>query len=123
MNLTGPIESKNALITGTSLGNESHGIFTVSLTLEYGIGCQCFGGYAMDDYDKRKKKRLGTAYGMAFIMRVLEIAGVDSWEKLKGKYIRVEATHSEVIGIGHITKDDWFYPEQDLKEYVKDATC
>lgn len=112
-------ETKNAKIVATSLGNEDHGIFTVSLTLEYGCGCQCFGGYAMDSYDKVKKRRTGTAYGMEFIMRVLEVAGVSSWEKIKGVHIRVEADRTKVYGIGHITKDIWLRPETDLKEFVE----
>lgn len=114
-------EFKNALITGTALGNEDHGIFTASLVLEYESGCQCFGGYAMDEHNGVRgagSRRRGTAYGMEFILRILDTVGADSWEKLKGKCIRVKATQSKVIAIGHITKDKWFNPEEDLKGFI-----
>lgn len=112
------IERKNAVITSTSLGAEDHGIFTVSLCLEYESGVQCFGGYAMDSYDKIKKRRVGTAYGLEFIKRVMDTVGVTEWSQLAGKHIRAEAEHIKVHAIGHIVKDKWFNPERDLKEFV-----
>ena len=40
-------------------------------------------------------------------MKVLE---VDSWEQLKGKYVRVEfeGWGGKVLRIGHLMKDKWF---------------
>lgn len=114
------LERKNAVITSAALGPEDHGIFTVSLCLEYESGAQCFGGYAMDGYDKAKKRRIGSAYGMEFIVRVMETVGVTEWAQLKGKHVRVEAEQSKVHAIGHIVKNKWFNPEDDLKEFVKE---
>lgn len=43
--------------------------------------------------------------------------GVESWEELKGKTIRVRKTDEwgSIISIGHIIKDDWFNPKEELK--------
>jgi hypothetical protein len=50
----------------------------------------------------------------------MQVAGVSSWDKLKGKTIRVKLTSDnlggKIIAIGHIVKDDWFNPEIEFKE-------
>ena len=69
---------KNAKIDKTKLGLEE-GWFTCWLYLNYGSSCQGFGGYG-----------LGDKWGISFIEEVLKVVGVDSWEELPGKYIRVE---------------------------------
>ena len=114
------MEIKNAKITGTTLGREDHGIMTAWLHLEgdgWGVG---FGGYGLDSYDKDAKKRIGHAYGMAFIMGVLDVVGVDSWEKLKGQHVRVETEGwgGKAHRIGHIMSDKWFDPKA-LAESMK----
>ena len=118
------IEIKNAKITSTMLGVEDHGILTCWLYLEYGEsgcqGCQGFGGYSLDTPDKTHVfwlRRVGCAWGMEFINRILAVVGVEKWEQLPGKHIRVRAEHSKVHAIGNIIKDNWFCPETDLNEF------
>jgi hypothetical protein len=43
---------------------------------------------------------------MEYILQVLEVLGVSSWEKLPGTRIRVDASHSKVFGVGHYLKED-----------------
>jgi len=111
-------EIKNAIIESTHLGNESHGIFSSMLHLNYGGLCQGFGGYGFDkpikDSGGKFERREGTAYGCEFIMRILETLEVETWEKLKGTHLRVDTERNKIHGIGHIIKDKWFYPEKDL---------
>ncbi len=110
-------EIKNAKITGTTLGVEDHGILTCFLHLEYDGGGQGFGGYAFDAPDRTlgRSGRVGVAWGMEFIRRILDVVGVRNWEDLKGKHIRVRANSCKVSSIGNIIKDKWFSPEEDLK--------
>ena len=110
---------KNAKITGTMLGKEDPGIMTCYITLDYGGPIQVFGGYTLDEYDKQKKTRIGTAYGLEFIREILEVLEVDTWEKLKGVPCRVDCEHSRIDGIGHYLEDKWFYPKKDLKDFIK----
>lgn len=96
-------EIHNAKITGTMLGVEDHGIFTSFVYLEWegaGIG---FGGYV-----------LGGQSGIDFIREILEVVGVEKWEDLKGKYVRVEmdGLGRPCKGIGNILKDKWLYPRE-----------
>ena len=112
-------EIKNAVIESTMLGYEDHGIFTCFLTLNYGVSGQGFGGYGLDkpleDDDGNFICRTGSAYGMNFIINILKIVGVEKWEELVGKNIRVKATHNKIISIGHFLDDTRFDPSE-LKE-------
>lgn len=91
---------KNAKIEGTTLGYESHGILTCNITLDYGGSCQGFGGY-----------KLGGDYTTEVIEGILKAVGVESWEELAGKHVRVkrgEGYHGKVLAIGNFLEDKWF---------------
>ena len=110
----------NAKITGTELGYEDHGILTCWLHLSQGSSGQGFGGYGLDQYSKKQKKRVPHRVAGMWIQRILETVGVARWEDLKGKYVRVDGEEWGVIqGIGHITDDKWFYPKEEVKKYFK----
>lgn len=109
----------------TMLGLEGHGIMSCYLHLEFQSGGCGFGGYAFDDWDKAKERRVGVAFGTESIMRILDTVGVEKWEDLKGKYIRVETEGwgGGIPKIGHIIKDKWFSFKELAKEMgLDDAT-
>lgn len=108
-------EMKNAIIESARIEIEDHGILTVWLTLDYGGSGQGFGGYSLY-LPPSFKHHSRTGIAGFFIYRVLEIAGVERWQDLKGKTIRVKATYDGIHAIGHIVKDDWFIPSEDMKE-------
>ena len=97
----------NARITGTMLGLEDHGIMTSFVHLEWDSGGVSLGGFV-----------LGGQSGIKFIQRTLEVVGVEKWEDLEGKYVRVETEGlgSPVRGIGNILKEEWLYPKDFFKE-------
>lgn len=107
-------EIKNAVIAKATLGRCDHGGLDAWLHLDYGGGGQGFGGYALYLPPGFKHHSIESCAGH-FIWRVLEIAGVETWEQLKGKTIRAKATWDKVEAIGHIVKDDWFNPSEDFK--------
>ena len=109
------IELKNAEITGTHLGYEDHGIFTFMLNLKYGGSGQGAGGWALDSYDKKLDKRIGTKLGMDLIIEILKVLEVEKWEDLPGQFIRVKADYTKVHAIGHLLKDKWF----DFQKFLK----
>jgi len=98
------------------LGYEDHGILTAMLHLDYSGSGQAFGGYALDRYSKEHEKRIEDKACGFFIRRVLEVVGVDKWEGLAGKYIRVKADSNKVYAIGHLLEDKWFNPAEELKQ-------
>jgi len=107
------IETKNAIIESASLSTGDRGFLDCWLTLDYGGSGQGFGGYVLYLPKSYSHHELKSVAGH-FIFRVLEIAGVDSWDKLKGRTIRVKCEHSKVHAIGHIVRDDWFNPSEDF---------
>lgn len=109
------IEEKNAIITDASLSSADHGCLSGWVTLDYGGSGQGFGGYAL--YVPKgwtHHNPSGPNYAGHFIWRVMEVAGVTKWSDLKGKTVRVRCEHSKVHALGHIVKDDWFYPSVDF---------
>lgn len=108
----------NAQITKASLTMESHGCLTLWLTLEDGGSGIGFGGRCLGHGFVGAKTFEGSAKGLEYIMRIMDTVGVDCFEDLKGKYVRVvdEGFGSQVKGIGHIIKNKWFIEEDFYKE-------
>ena len=103
------METKNAKIVSAFLGYEDYGIFTFSLSLDYGGTRQGFGQYELEY----------PAYGVKMIEKILKTVGVDSWEQLPGKHIRVVAEHTKVHKIGNLIEDKWFSPEDLITELLQ----
>lgn len=111
------MEIKNARITSTMLGREDHGIMTFMIFVELDGGSCGIGGYAIDQYNAETKGREFSPKGLEAISRILEVVGVDEWEKLKGSYIRVEDNGwgGRITKIGNLMKDKWF----DMEEFFR----
>lgn len=79
------MHTKIAKIADTLLGYEDHGIFTLILYLDYGDSTsQGAGMYSLDSFDEKRKRRVGTEFGMEFIIRIMRVCGVNDWSKVKG---------------------------------------
>jgi len=106
---------KNAIITSTTIDDGGRNMLTAWLHLDYGGSGQGFGGYVLylpSDYANHG----GPNFAGHFIFRCMQIAGVDSWDKIKGKSIRVYIEDGLIKGIGHIVKDDWFFPKNEFEQ-------
>ena len=98
----------NGKITSTKLGEE-HGCLTASLMIEGNGWCCGFGGYCLDHwFADVGEHRSSDGYGA--IIELMKVLGVDSWEELNGKYVRVEIEGwgGKILRIGHLMKDKWF---------------
>ena len=103
-------EIRSAKIADTMLGREGHGIMTFILYLEWRGSACGYGGYAIGTCDSEKVKGDFTARGLEAISRILEVAGVRSWEELKGKHVRIEdnGPGETIDKIGNLTEEKWF---------------
>lgn len=108
------MEIKNAIITSTSLDMGDRGLLTGWIHLDYGGSGQGFGGYALYLPKSFKNHSINSCAGH-WIFRVMEIAGVEKWDQLPGKSVRVKIDKGLIKSIGHIIKDDWFTPSEDFK--------
>lgn len=122
------MEIKNAQITGTKLGREDHGIMTFMIFVQFGGACCGIGGYGLDqtvrtytdDEDEPYCTRhIFRAEGLEAISRVLETVGVDNWEDLKGKYIRIKDNGwgKTIDEIGNLMEEKWF----NMREFFENA--
>ena len=114
------MEIKNAVIESVTLEKGDRGFLQCWLHLSYGGSGQGFGGYVLylpKSYSHHELK----SFAGHFIFRCMEIAGVERWDQLQGRTIRVRSEHHTVHAIGHIVKDDWFDPSADFDP--KPAKC
>ena len=111
---------ENVKITDTFLGREDHGILTCHLTVEGDGFAVIIGGYCLDKYDEHKNKRVAFHKSFELIDRILEVVGVNSWEELQGKHIRVKSNGygGRVTKIGNLFKEDWL----DFDTFFKEET-
>jgi hypothetical protein len=108
------METKNAIIESAEITCDN-GFLDCWIRLDYGGVIQGFGGYALYLPKSFTNHEVKSIAGH-FMFRVMEIAGVTRWADLKGKTIRVKADNVHVEAIGHIVKDDWFDPSNDMRE-------
>ena len=115
-------EIYNARITDTRLGYNDWNQLTFSIYTdsEYGIcgfgGCQ-FGkrdDFAIDEVSRlRETKYINFEWTSELIMKLLDVVGVDKWENIKGKLIRIRTNGKTgsaggIEAIGNILENKWF---------------
>ena len=114
---------ENAIIESVDLSMADHGCLTLSMTLSGGGWGVVYGGYCLgkgylgadDDFFS------GSAAGMEYLIRIMDTVGVERFQDLKNKYVRVALKNwsGPVEIIGNIIKDKWFDPKtffEDKKE-------
>lgn len=85
---------KNAVINRADIDCER--FLTYWVHVDYDSGGQAFGGYG-----------LGGDFGCEAIKRLLEVVGVESWLKLQGKPVRIDADWGKIFRIGNYIKEEW----------------
>lgn len=110
-----PEKTMNMQITNVSLSMADHGCLTYMLTLVGdGIGVG-FGGYCLGHGYLGASEFDADGKGLVAMMKIMDVVGVERWEDLKGKHVRVndDGWGGTVYVIGNIIEDKWF----DQKEF------
>ena len=109
-------EIENAIVRKTHLGYESHGLMTAYVELAGDHWSRVFGGFGGFALKDKEGTMRGHAYGMDFVMGVMRAVGVDCWEDVPGKHVRVKrGDGGRIVALGNIVKPEWFDPE-DLRK-------
>lgn len=101
-------QAELASVESTHLGYEDHGIGTAILTFTGPGWRQANEPRGLSDYDKETKRQRGTAYGFDVVLRVIEVLGVDAWEKIAGKRVYVLRVDGRgpIVGIANPDKPE-----------------
>lgn len=106
--MTGEIE--NARIDGVSLTMADNGCITYWVLLSgngWGVN---FGGICLGKGYLKAKEFSAIGEGLEAMMRIMDTVGVERWEDLKGRYVRIvnPGIGKSVDIIGNIIEDKWF---------------
>lgn len=108
----------NAKIESASITMADHGCLTWYITLAASGWGVSIGGYVIGHGYLGAKEFKGSEKGTESLMQVMNTVGVENWEDLPGKYVRVysEGWGSQITKFGNIIEDKWF----DCREFFSD---
>lgn len=104
---------ENAIIEKVDLSMADYGCLTLAMTLKGDGWGVTYGGYYLGKGYLGAEEFNGSAAGMEYLMRIMDTVGVERFQDLKGKYVRVttKGWGGQVKIIGNILKDKWFDAE------------
>ncbi len=73
-------------------------MLVASISFEYEGGGQGFCP-VLDEYDKAKERRVGTAFAADVIKRLMDVFGVESFSDIRGKIVWVTHDHCNIARI------------------------
>lgn len=114
----------NGKITSADFSIADHGLLDCSLGIKSEGFHQGFGGYKLSGIGDNLIDPDDFNYAAIFIVRILEVVGVDKWSQLVGQPIRIDSDWSKIYRIGNFLEDKWFDPKEvfdSLKELRKDG--
>jgi hypothetical protein len=107
------VEKKLAKVKSATLEIKERGILNFWVFVDYEDGfSQGVGGICLDDYDKERKTRVGTAYGCEMIRQLLLFFNVNNLEECKGQMVYVTGEGKGLAfnpnGFEHLRVNDKF---------------
>ena len=101
---------ENVQISRVDLSMADYCVLTLEMPI-VGNGWGCvYGGRVIGQGYLGAKEFKGTPMGIEYIMRIMDIVGVEKFNEMSGKYIRVARTGwgDPIKIIGNLIKDRWF---------------
>lgn len=101
---------ENTLIENVDISMADHGCITLSIALRGGCWSRVFGGCYLGHGYLGATKFKGSPKGIEMIAQIMNIVGVERFNEMKGKYIRVavKSGGDTIKIIGNIIKNQWF---------------
>lgn len=109
---------ENALIKKVDLSMADHGCLTLAMVLNGGCWGTVYGGYCLGHGYLGAEEFSGSPLGLESIMRIMDTVGVERFQDLQGKYVRVatKGLSTSIKIIGNILQDKWF----DIETFFND---
>lgn len=109
---------ENMKITSVDLSMQDHGCITLMMDIRGSSVGTIYGGICLGHGYLGAKEFSGSEKAMPYIMRIMDVVGVERFNDLKGKYIRIatKTISSPVKIIGNIVEDKWFDSESFFNE-------
>ena len=101
---------ENAQISSADLSMAAYGVLTLEMPIT-GSGWGCvYGGRVIGQGYLGADEFKGSPMGIEYIMRIMDIVGVENFNEMSGKYIRVARTGwgDPIKIIGNLITDRWF---------------
>lgn len=101
---------ENAKISHVDLSMADHGCLCLELGLDGNSWGCVFGGHVIGKGYLGAEKFEGSPMGIEYIMEIMNVVGVEKFNNMRGKYIRVatQGWGSTVRIIGNVIEDKWF---------------
>ncbi|WP_278864132.1 hypothetical protein [Leyella stercorea] len=114
-------ELKNAKITDVSLTMGNYGSLTSWLVLNGSGWATSYGGRCLGHGYLGSKEFIGSPNGIEYLMRIMDVAGVESWGDLENKYVRVavKSWGDSVKIIGNLIDDRWFDSDSFFEDTIE----
>lgn len=74
-------------VTRVEICRDDRRFLTLWLQIDFGGNEQAFGGINLATYDDTKMRAVGHAAGTDFVLRMLDLFGVNSLDAIKGRYV------------------------------------
>lgn len=119
-------EAELMICDKVEFGKGYHGILTLYIHLKNGCSHQVYGGYCLDDFNKKKDKRVGSAFGTGVIVELLNWVGKENLDEIKGMYFwalrdgsrgKIEGLKRLEVETTYKDNDHVFSFEKLVKEY------
>lgn len=114
----------NARIEDVSIQMGVHACLTFWITLKSEFWTARFGGVCIGyGFLGGGVFEAENGSGLVAMMQIMDTVGVERWEDLKGKYVRVvdEGLGSTIKQIGNIIENKWFNIVEFFEEYNEDS--
>lgn len=114
---------ENAKIKAVTISMADHGCLTFGLILEGDYWGCTFGGYRIGHgYLGAEKFEAANGSGLVAMMKIMNTVGVERWEDLQDKYIRVVTNgNGPIHAIGNIIEDKWFNAKEFFESYEQNT--
>lgn len=101
---------ENAQISRADLSMADYGVLTLEMPITGNYWGCVYGGRVIGQGYLGANEFKGSSMGIEYIMRIMDIVGVEKFNEMSGKYIRVARTAwgDPIKIIGNLIKDRWF---------------